>query len=250
MNDLHVAAIVPGFSSCEEETFIPAVSDTLRAVHETGVSVTVFTLRYPFRTDSYTWRGVPVESFGGWRRGTWLLPALPAIIALMVIGWQALLRPLPARAQALAWRGLALGAVLAAWVMPLATLIPTYLTPRPLAGGVDVPAVYTFGEAIRVIGHQTPPEARPGETLRVDTGCLVAFESTVTYDIQMVAGIKTAFFGGEGLFYAELTGPGMIWLQSLPFKRVAKQVLSAIPRGKGEGSALGGLGDLIMGGDR
>ncbi len=90
----------------------------------------------------------------------------------------------------------------------------------------------------------------PGETLRVDTGCLVAFETTVTYDIQMVPGIKTAFFGGEGLFYAALTGPGMIWLQSLPFKRLAKQVLSAIPRNKGEGSALGGLGDLIMGGDR
>lgn len=90
----------------------------------------------------------------------------------------------------------------------------------------------------------------PGETLRVDTGCLVAFETTVTYDIQMVAGIKTAFFGGEGLFYAALTGPGIIWIQSLPFKRVAKQVLSAIPRNKGEGSALGGLGSLIMGGDR
>jgi uncharacterized protein (TIGR00266 family) len=88
----------------------------------------------------------------------------------------------------------------------------------------------------------------PGETLRVDTGCLVAFETTVTYDIQMVPGIKTAFFGGEGLFYAALTGPGTIWLQSLPFKRLAKQVLSAIPRSKGEGSALGGLGDLIMGG--
>jgi uncharacterized protein (TIGR00266 family) len=90
----------------------------------------------------------------------------------------------------------------------------------------------------------------PGETLRVDTGCLVAFETTVTYDIQMVPGIKTAFFGGEGLFYAALTGPGMIWLQSLPFKRLAKQVLSAIPRNKGEGSALGGLGDLIMGGGK
>ncbi|HEX9945595.1 MAG TPA: TIGR00266 family protein [Thermoanaerobaculia bacterium] len=89
----------------------------------------------------------------------------------------------------------------------------------------------------------------PGETLRVDTGCLVAFETTVTYDIQMVSGIKTAFFGGEGLFYAALTGPGTIWLQSLPFKRIAKQVLSAIPRAKGEGSALGPLGDLIMGGD-
>lgn len=90
----------------------------------------------------------------------------------------------------------------------------------------------------------------PGETLRVDTGCLVAFETTVTYDIQMVSGIKTAFFGGEGLFYAALTGPGRIWLQSLPFKRLAKQVLSAIPRNKGEGSALGGLGDILMGGDR
>ena len=88
----------------------------------------------------------------------------------------------------------------------------------------------------------------PGETLRVDTGCLVAFETTVTYDIQMVPGIKTAIFGGEGLFYAALTGPGTIWLQSLPFKRLARQVLSAIPRDKGEGSALGGRGDLIMGG--
>jgi len=92
-------------------------------------------------------------------------------------------------------------------------------------------------------------ELAPGETLRVDTGCLVAFETTVTYDIQMVSGIKTAFFGGEGLFYAALTGPGKIWIQSLPFKRIAKQVLSAIPRKKGEGSALGTLGDLIMGGD-
>jgi uncharacterized protein (TIGR00266 family) len=88
-----------------------------------------------------------------------------------------------------------------------------------------------------------------GETLRVDTGCLVAFESTVTYDIQMVSGIKTAFFGGEGLFYAALTGPGRIWLQSLPFKRLAMQVLSAIPRQKGEGSALPGIGTILMGGD-
>lgn len=90
-----------------------------------------------------------------------------------------------------------------------------------------------------------------GETLRVDTGCLVAFESTVNYDIQMVSGIKTAIFGGEGLFYASLTGPGRIWLQSLPFSRLAKRVLSAIPRGagnrKGEGSILGDLGEMVMG---
>jgi uncharacterized protein (TIGR00266 family) len=87
-----------------------------------------------------------------------------------------------------------------------------------------------------------------GETLRVDTGCIVAFETTVGYDIQTVPGIKTALFGGEGLFFAALTGPGKVWLQSLPFKRLARQVLSAIPRNKGEGSALGGLGDLILGG--
>lgn len=92
-----------------------------------------------------------------------------------------------------------------------------------------------------------------GEVLRVDTGCLVAFESTVQYDIQMVPGIKTAIFGGEGLFFAALSGPGRIWLQSLPFSRLAGRVLSSLPTGvsgrKGEGSILGGLGDLI-GGDR
>ncbi len=93
-----------------------------------------------------------------------------------------------------------------------------------------------------------------GETLRVDTGCLVAFETTVNYDIQMVSGIKTAVFGGEGLFYAALTGPGKIWLQSLPFSRLAGRIIAAIPRttggGKNEGSVLGSLGGLVMGGDR
>jgi uncharacterized protein (TIGR00266 family) len=92
-----------------------------------------------------------------------------------------------------------------------------------------------------------------GETLRVDTGCLVAFETTVNYDIQLVSGIKSKIFGGEGLFYAALTGPGRIWLQSLPFSRLAGRVIASIPRGtggrKGEGSILGDLGDLI-GGDR
>lgn len=88
-----------------------------------------------------------------------------------------------------------------------------------------------------------------GETLRVDTGCLVAFEAQVNYDIQLVSGVKTAIFGGEGLFFASLTGPGRVWIQSLPFSRLAKRVLSAIPRPKGEGSALGPLGDLLMGGD-
>ena len=92
----------------------------------------------------------------------------------------------------------------------------------------------------------------PGETLRVDTGCLVAFEEQVDYDIQFVSGIKTAVFGGEGLFYAALTGPGKVWLQSLPFSRLAKRVLStaASKRRKGEGSPLdmiGGLGNLLDG---
>jgi uncharacterized protein (TIGR00266 family) len=90
-----------------------------------------------------------------------------------------------------------------------------------------------------------------GEVLRVDTGCLVAFEQSVDYDIQSVSGIKTAIFGGEGLFFARLTGPGTVWVQSLPFSRLAGRVLSAIPRGvkgrKGEGSALGDLGELLMG---
>lgn len=90
-----------------------------------------------------------------------------------------------------------------------------------------------------------------GEVLRVDTGCLVAFEERVDYDIQTVSGIKTAFFGGEGLFYAKLTGPGRVWLQSLPFSRLAKRVLAAIPRGgknrKGEGSILGDVGEMFLG---
>ena len=91
----------------------------------------------------------------------------------------------------------------------------------------------------------------PGEKLRLDTGCLVAFEKSVDYDIQMVGGIKTALFGGDGLFYASLTGPGKVWLQSLPFSRLASRVWAAAPqtggRRKGEGSILGGLGDLVMG---
>jgi uncharacterized protein (TIGR00266 family) len=90
-----------------------------------------------------------------------------------------------------------------------------------------------------------------GETLRLDTGCLVAFESQITYDIQMVKGIKTALFGGEGLFFATLTGPGSVWIQSLPFSRLASRVYAAAPQTggtrKGEGSILGGLGGLVMG---
>lgn len=90
-----------------------------------------------------------------------------------------------------------------------------------------------------------------GETLRVDTGCLVAMEESVDYDIQMVPGIKTALFGGEGFFFVKLTGPGRVVLQTLPFSRLADRIIAAAPRagGKrtGEGSLLGGIGGLLDG---
>ncbi|MEM8773039.1 MAG: TIGR00266 family protein [Pseudomonadota bacterium] len=89
----------------------------------------------------------------------------------------------------------------------------------------------------------------PGETLHVDTGCIAALEPSVDYDIEKAGGIKTMVFGGEGLFFARLRGPGKIWLQSLPFSRLAGRVLAnAAPTGgKGEGSILGPLGDLLDG---
>lgn len=89
-----------------------------------------------------------------------------------------------------------------------------------------------------------------GEILHVDTGCIVALEPSVQFDIQQAGGIKTALFGGEGLFFATLKGPGRIWLQSLPFSRMAGRMLQAAPQrggSKGEGSILGALGDLIDG---
>jgi uncharacterized protein (TIGR00266 family) len=85
-----------------------------------------------------------------------------------------------------------------------------------------------------------------GETLRVDTGCLVALQPAVNYDVQFVGGVKTALFGGEGLFFATLTGPGRVWLQSLPLSRLADRIANAIPGiGKGrteEGSVIDSLG--------
>jgi len=94
-------------------------------------------------------------------------------------------------------------------------------------------------------------ELAPGETLRVDTGCIVAFQPTVDFDIQFVGKIKSALFGGEGLFFATLQGPGTVWLQSLPFSRLADRIIAASPRaggsGREEGSVLGGLGRLLDG---
>jgi uncharacterized protein (AIM24 family) len=85
----------------------------------------------------------------------------------------------------------------------------------------------------------------------VDTGCVVGFQAFVNFDIQYVGKIKSALFGGEGLFFATLRGPGRIWLQSLPFSRLADRIYSAAPRaggkGRGEGSLLGGLGRLLDG---
>ncbi len=90
-----------------------------------------------------------------------------------------------------------------------------------------------------------------GESLRVDTGCLVGLVPSVTYDIQMVGGLKSALFGGEGLFFATLRGPGKVWLQSLPFSRLASRIYAAAPQAGGrrreEGSLLGGLGNLLDG---
>lgn len=90
---------------------------------------------------------------------------------------------------------------------------------------------------------------RPGEMVKVDTGCLVGFSPSVEYDITFVRGIKTAFFGGEGLFFATLRGPGRVWIQSLAFSRMADRIISASRYGgrKEEGSVLGGLGNLCDG---
>ena len=90
-----------------------------------------------------------------------------------------------------------------------------------------------------------------GEMIRVDTGCIVAMQPSVNYEIQYVGKIKSALFGGEGLFFATLRGPGRVWLQSLPLSRLANRIISAVPRlgrgGREEGSILGGLGNLLDG---
>ncbi|MFA7095864.1 MAG: TIGR00266 family protein [Gammaproteobacteria bacterium] len=89
----------------------------------------------------------------------------------------------------------------------------------------------------------------PGELLRIDTGCIVALQPSVTYDIEYVGKIKSALFGGEGLFFATLRGPGKVWLQSLPLSRLANRIVAAVPGIGGssadEGSVLGGLGRMF-----
>lgn len=94
---------------------------------------------------------------------------------------------------------------------------------------------------------------QPGEKLKVDTGCLVAMDRNVHYDIEYVGGVKNAFFGGEGLFFATLTGPGVVWVQSLPFSRLAGKIFSARPQAGGRReennmfNMLGGIGNIFDG---
>ena len=100
-------------------------------------------------------------------------------------------------------------------------------------------------------GHILEKDLQPGELLKVDTGCLVAFTPSVDYDIQFVGGIKNTIFGGEGLFFATLRGPGRVWIQTLPVSRLAARILQyGTVNRKEEGSILGGLGNLLDGDGR
>ncbi len=104
---------------------------------------------------------------------------------------------------------------------------------------------------VQMGGTVVERELRAGEELHVDTGCLAAYTPSVTFDLVQAGGIKSMVFGGEGAFFARLTGPGHVWIQSLPFSRLAGRIAAQIgPMGgqnSGEGSVLGGLGDLIGG---
>ena len=103
-------------------------------------------------------------------------------------------------------------------------------------------------------GTLVKKELQPGEILKVDTGCIVGFTQDVDYDIEFIGGIKNSLFGGEGLFYATLRGPGTVYIQSLPFSRLADRIIASAPRAGGssreEGSLLGGLGNLLDGDNR
>lgn len=107
---------------------------------------------------------------------------------------------------------------------------------------------------VHVGGNLAKKELKAGEILKVDTGCIVGFTQNVDYDIEFVGGIKNTVFGGEGLFFATLKGPGTVYVQSLPFSRLAGRILALAPqtgnKTRGEGSVLGGIGDLIDGDNR
>lgn len=100
-------------------------------------------------------------------------------------------------------------------------------------------------------GHVFEKDLQPNEILKIDTGCLVGFTHSVHYDIQFVGGIKNTLFGGEGVFFATLSGPGKVWIQTLPISRLASRILTfATGKRKEEGSILGGLGNLLDGDGR
>lgn len=97
-------------------------------------------------------------------------------------------------------------------------------------------------------GHVFEKNLQVGELLKIDTGCMVAFTYGIDYDIQFVGGIKNTLFGGEGLFFATLRGPGKVWIQTLPVSRLASRILSyGTVQRKEEGSILGGIGNLLDG---
>jgi uncharacterized protein (TIGR00266 family) len=97
-------------------------------------------------------------------------------------------------------------------------------------------------------GHVIEKELQAGEILKIDTGCIVAFTSNIQYDIQFIGGVKNTLFGGEGVFYAVLRGPGKVWIQTLPISRLAGKILSyGTGSRREEGSILGGLGNLLDG---
>lgn len=104
---------------------------------------------------------------------------------------------------------------------------------------------------VQMGGTVVERELAAGQQLHVDTGCIAAYTDTVDFDLERAGGIRSMMFGGEGLFFARLTGPGKVWIQSLPFSRLAGRMLAAAgSRGgenRGEGSVLGGLGDLVGG---
>ncbi|CAL2104090.1 conserved protein of unknown function [Tenacibaculum sp. 190130A14a] len=103
-------------------------------------------------------------------------------------------------------------------------------------------------------GTMSKKVLQAGEVLKVDTGCIVGFTKDIDYDIEFVKGIKNTIFGGEGLFFARLEGPGTVFIQSLPFSRLAGRVLAMAPQtgkgDRGEGSILGGIGDILDGDNR
>ncbi|MCE2675948.1 MAG: TIGR00266 family protein [Sediminibacterium sp.] len=104
---------------------------------------------------------------------------------------------------------------------------------------------------LHACGHVFEKELTAGEIIKIDTGCIVGFTSTVNYDIQFVGGIKNTIFGGEGVVFATLTGPGKVWIQTLPVSRLAGRILAyATTMRKEEGSVLGAVGNLLDGDGR